>query len=130
MDNNNNFWINFWKEHSKLAINKDNQSQVLRTNNKKPLDKIFETLKKTNMKSGKVTDASQKVIALGFVVDAVFKPEPPPLLLGPEFHHPPVVDLQSFLSLLMKRLCVFKVPDDFHGISPELVFGIKKGPVL
>jgi cyclopropane fatty-acyl-phospholipid synthase-like methyltransferase len=39
MDNNNNFWINFWKEHSKLAINKDNQSQVLRTNNKKPLDK-------------------------------------------------------------------------------------------
>ncbi|MDZ7795671.1 MAG: hypothetical protein U5N56_00885 [Candidatus Marinimicrobia bacterium] len=36
---NDDYWINFWKEHSKNSKNKDSQTQVLRTLNKKPIDK-------------------------------------------------------------------------------------------
>ena len=36
--NRNDYWINFWKDYSKKAINKDVQSQVLRTIKKVPID--------------------------------------------------------------------------------------------
>lgn len=35
----NNFWVEFWKEHAKNASKKDKQSQVLRTSNRAPIDK-------------------------------------------------------------------------------------------
>ncbi len=36
---NKNYWVNFWNEYSQELKNKDPQTQVLRTFNKKPIDK-------------------------------------------------------------------------------------------
>ncbi len=35
---NDNYWIDFWKEYTNNLVNKDEQSQVLRTFNKLPID--------------------------------------------------------------------------------------------
>jgi len=61
----NDYWINFWKKHAKDSKNEDSQLQVLRTFNKKPIDKKKWELTLINIEQNLNIQSSDIILDLG-----------------------------------------------------------------